>query len=268
MQQWSRDQSVDAYLDALNGVLDVARSLRPQEWTLGTDLPAWTVFDVVAHVAAVEDELAGRPVPSSIHDWSAFPYAQTHFQQYTEIGVEHRRRTPPAELLDELAALVDERTRQLANTPEAPDAEMRGPAGLVGPVARMMGTRVLDIWAHEQDIRRATGRPIRMSGPAADAGLVRMVEALPIVVARQAQAPPGTAVRFVVPGDLDATVRVDDAGQGVLDASAVPAVTLTMGREALQLLFCGRKPQESVPVEVDGDQALAERLKSALAVTP
>lgn len=268
---WSRDRAVEAYRDALQGLLDVANGLDEEQWWVGTDLPAWDVFDIVAHVVAVEDELAGRPVPSSIHDWSRFPHAQTPFQQYTEVGVEARRGLPPTELVAQLTDLVAERDRQLAHAPDNPDAEMRGPAGLVGPVERMIGTRVLDLWAHEQDIRRAVGEPTRMRGAAAEAALDRMVEALPIVVARQARLAPGSLVRFVVTGDpgVTVTIGVDDDGRGVVAADSAPAdVTLTFGLEELQLLFCGRRSSPSVAVGVQGDTALAERVIPALAVTP
>jgi uncharacterized protein (TIGR03083 family) len=268
---WSRDGAIAAYLDALSGVLLVARGLRDEEWPLPTDLPAWNVFDIVAHVYAIEDELAGRPVPSSIHDWSQFPHVTTPFQQYTEVGVEALRGLTPEELVGDLTELLDERTRQLASTPDGPDAEMRGPAGMVGPVHRVLGTRTLDMWAHEQDVRRATGRPTRMSGPAAEASLRRMVDALPIVVARQAEAPAGSLVRFVVTGSpgATATVGVDEEGHGTAAPDAGDAdATLTLNLEELQLLFCGRRSSPSVAVEVRGDTALAERVILALAVTP
>lgn len=267
---WSRDGAIEAYLDAVNGVLALARELTEVEWSAPTDLPVWTVFDNVAHVAAIEDELAGRPVPSTIHDWSRFPHVTTPFQQYTEVGVEARRGQPPEQLVAELTSLVEERSRQLASAPETPEAEMRGPAGMVGPVSRVMGTRTLDVWAHEQDIRRATGRAPRMVGPAAEASLRRMVDALPIVVAQQAEAPAGTAVRVVVTGEPGAvvTVRVDDGGRGVRDDAADPDAVLTLDLERLQLLFCGRRPPGTVAVDVQGDPTLAERVISALAVTP
>ncbi|MGB2840321.1 MAG: maleylpyruvate isomerase N-terminal domain-containing protein, partial [Actinomycetes bacterium] len=125
---WSRDDAAAAYVDAMRGVLTVAQDLDHDEWHRPTDLPGWAVFDVVAHVAATEDELAGRSVPSPLHDWSLFPHVSSPFQQYTEVGVEARRHLTPAELIDELAGLVDERGRQLAHAPEDAHAEMRGPA--------------------------------------------------------------------------------------------------------------------------------------------
>ena len=268
---WSRDDAAAAYLDAMRGVLTVARDLDHDEWHRPTDLPGWAVFDVVAHVAATEDELAGRGVPSPIHDWSLFPHVSSPFQQYTEVGVEARRHLTPAELIDELAGLVDERGRQLAHAPEDAHAEMRGPAGMVERVSRVMSTRTFDIWAHEQDVRRATGRSTRMSGPAATAAQARMIEALPYVVARQAAAPAGSVVTWNITGEPDttATIQVDDNGRGQFAKSTgQPDAVLTLTMESLQLLMCGRRPYASVAVEVHGDADLGERVISALVVTP
>jgi uncharacterized protein (TIGR03083 family) len=268
---WSRDDAAAAYVDAMRGILTVAQDLDHDEWHRPTDLPGWAVFDVVAHVAATEDELAGRGVPSPIHDWSLFPHVSSPFQQYTEVGVEARRHLTPGELIDELAGLVDERGQQLAHAPEAAYAEMRGPAGMVERVSRVMANRTFDIWAHEQDVRRATGRSTRMSGPAAAAAQARMIEALPYVVARQAGAPAGSVVAWNITGEPDttATIQVDRNGRGQFtNGTARPDAVLTLTLESLQLLMCGRRPYASVAVDVHGDADLGERVISALVVTP
>ncbi|MCZ3388923.1 MAG: maleylpyruvate isomerase family mycothiol-dependent enzyme [Actinomycetia bacterium] len=254
--EWSQDVAIAAYLDALTGVLQLARELN-DEWHRPTDLDRWSVFDKVAHVSALEDELAGRSVPSPIHDWSSYPHVQTPFQQYTEVGVEARRSMSPADLVAELSALLEERTWQLSYVPDDPDAELRGPAGMVGPVSRVMGTRTLDVWAHEQDIRRATGRPTRMAGPAATASQRCMVEALPLIVARQAEAPAGTTVNWHITAEPDTE-----------PGTPHPDATVTLPLEALQLLFCGQRKSQAVAVDVQGDVYLAERVISVLAVTP
>lgn len=271
LKSWSREDAATAYLDAMNGVYTVARDLDHDEWHRPTDLPGWVVFDVVAHVNAIEDELAGRSVPSPIHDWSPFPHVTSPHQQYTEVGVESRRARPPRDLVDELAELLDERSRQLTNAPDSPDAEMRGPAGMVEPIARVMATRTLDMWAHEQDVRWATGRSTRMSGPAAAAAQSRMVDALPYIVARQAEAPPGSVVEWHITGEPDSTVvvQVDESGRGQLVPwTDDPSTTIELSLESLQLLFCGRRPYASIDVVVGGDTDVAERVISGLGVTP
>lgn len=273
LTEWSRQSAIAAYLDALTGLFELASRLGADDWSQSTDLEGWTVFDNVAHVNAIEDELAGRSVPSPIHDWSTFPHVQTPFQQYTEVGVEARRSLSPVDLVAELAHLIEERAQQFSYLPDDPSAELRGPAGMVAQVSRVMGTRTLDIWAHEQDIRRAIGQPTRMSGPAAAASQQRMIEALPLIVAREAEAPPGTSVKWNITGepDTNVTVDVDDERHGKLSpqsATPHPAVTISLSLEVLQLLFCGRRELHAVTVDVQGDARLAERVISALPVTP
>lgn len=91
--------------------------------------PAWTVHDLVAHLAGItEDALAGRMDGAPGEAWTA---AQ----------VERGRTRPLAELL---AAWE-------ANAPAFAAA-----LGAAGPLA---GPAVMDVATHEQDLRGALGRP-------------------------------------------------------------------------------------------------------------
>ena len=58
-------RELSALVDALDATWSSLRSvcdeLTPQEWLLPTECPGWTVRDQVAHVAAVENRLLGRP---------------------------------------------------------------------------------------------------------------------------------------------------------------------------------------------------------------
>jgi uncharacterized protein (TIGR03083 family) len=269
---WNRDDTTEAYLDALTGVQALAHDLRDDEWGLPTDLPAWSVFDTIAHVSAVEDEMAGRAVPSSISDWSRFPHVDGPFQQYTEVGVEHRRTWTPDQLVAELDALVVERSQQLEMLPADASADMRGPAGLKLTAERVTSMRTFDIWAHEHDVRRATGRPDRMAGPAARVSRDRMLSAMPIILAREAAAPADTVVRWVVgepqPRTITVAVTVEQRGEIVADDSRTPDAVITCDLRSLTLLACGRRSPTEVDLAVDGDRALAERVISAMAITP
>jgi uncharacterized protein (TIGR03083 family) len=268
---WNRDRAVAGYLDALTGMRDLAASLDEADWSRPTDLAGWSVQDNVAHVSAIEDELAGRPVPPMPVDWALRPHVASPFQQYTEVGVEARRGWSPSDVVAELTSLVDERTRMLAQLPDDPDAELRGPAGMPSTVQRVVGIRSFDIWAHEQDVRRAVGRPTRLDCPAAVASLERIVLAMPIVLARQVEAPPGTSVRWRIGPPLTTTVvaTVDDNGRGVLvDALDQPDLDVTCDTETLALLACGRRRPEQLDITTAGDADLAARVLAAMAITP
>ena len=54
---------VAAWSSSADDVLALAGTLDEAEMAAATDLPGWTVQDVIAHLAALEAELAGDPVP-------------------------------------------------------------------------------------------------------------------------------------------------------------------------------------------------------------
>ena len=83
------------------------------------------------------------------------------FGEMNEAWVEARRTVPGAEVLAEFVEITDRRLDALRAMPaEQFDEVGWSPVGEV-PYREFMETRVLDTWAHEQDIRRALGRPGR-----------------------------------------------------------------------------------------------------------
>jgi uncharacterized protein (TIGR03083 family) len=278
-RDWDRDTAVGAYVEALNAVSDLADELDDAEWAMPTDLPGWSVQDNISHVVAVEDELAGRPLPDHLPDYAVLSHVTNPFAEHMEIGVDHRRGVRPADLVAELRALVEERTAQLDEVGDDPEALVAGPMGSQRPVGRSLGIRAFDIWAHEQDVRRATGRPERLTGLAPAASLERIVAALPIVVSKEAGLPSGSAVRFEidgpgpVPDGLTLDVVVDSEGHGRVisaDDGATPPTTvgLAMDFATLAHLACGRRQPSDCVVKVTGDLVLAARVLDVLAITP
>jgi len=276
---WDRDAAVGGYLEALTAMRDLATELSDDEWALPTDLPGWSVQDNVAHVAAVEDELAGRPLPDHLPDYSLLSHVKNPFAAHMEIGVDFRRGVRPADLVAELLGIVDDRTEQLAAIGDDPDEMVLGPMGSQRPVGRSTGIRAFDIWAHEQDVRRATGRPERLTGLAAAAALERIVAALPVVVSKEAQLPASTVVRFDIDGpgpftsglSLDVVVDAEGHGRVVSDSGShptTPTVTLEMDFATLAHLSCGRYRASDSDVVVTGDTEQAARVLDALAITP
>ncbi|MFZ0324485.1 MAG: maleylpyruvate isomerase family mycothiol-dependent enzyme [Actinomycetes bacterium] len=276
---WDKDLAIGGYVEALTAMRDLAAELRDDEWPLPTDLPGWSVQDNVAHVAAVEDELAGRPLPEHLPDYSVLSHVTNPFAEHMEIGVDARRGVRPADLVDELRALVAERVGQLSEVGDDPEALVPGPMGTQRPVGRALGIRAFDVWAHEQDVRRATGRPERLSGLASLAALERIVSALPIVVSKEAGLPAGSVVRFEIEGpgpfetSLTVDVVVDAEGLGRVVANdqpgtATPGVTLALDFATLAHLSCGRCRPDQCVVTVTGDPDQAACVLDALAITP
>jgi uncharacterized protein (TIGR03083 family) len=267
---------IDALESTWSSLRSVCDELTAQEWLLPTECPGWTVRDQVAHVAALEHKLLGRPEPDSELP-ADLPHVRNDFGLITERGILARRDLPVDELLVEFDDVTDERLAYLRSAPLDAEALVPGVMGREMPLVRMLALRVFDCWTHEQDVRRAVGRPGNLDGPAAAVSRDWIVQSLPYVVAKKAAAMPGTTVSFDVDGPLtvNATVAVRDDGRGMLrDAAAAPAALtaptahLSTDWETFARLAAGRVEPLHATVAVDGDRELAERVLAAMPVTP
>ena len=146
------------------------------------------------------------------------------------------------------------------------------PVGQV-PYREFMETRVIDSWAHEQDVRRALDRPGGRNGPGEATSLDRCVRAMPFVVGKRVAPPDGTTVRFDVVGDLGGQVLVemDDSRASIMDPAPdrPPTVVLEMDQESFWRLGFGRLEPETAmatgAVILDGDVVLGRRVLDAMA---
>jgi uncharacterized protein (TIGR03083 family) len=262
---------VETWRHACESFVALARSLPEETWETPTDLAGWSVKDNVAHTAHLEAVLAGAPeetleVPPASHVTGPMGY-------YTEQGVVARRGRTMHELVDELAAAVVTRHDALLRDPPtdagAPASKTPGDVGWSW--ATLLGNRPFDVWMHEQDVRRAVGRPGGYDGPAAAHAIGTLGRALPMVVGKRAGAPVGTTVRLVVPeAERDWTVAIGDDGRGgfVDPSEATADVTLRLSSEAFVVLGGGRRDPGAVDVGLEGDEELGRRVLAALAVTP
>jgi uncharacterized protein (TIGR03083 family) len=123
---------------------------------------------------------------------------------------------------------------------------------------------------HEQDVRRALGRPGNLDSPAAIHSAEYLMESLPFVVAKRAGAPAGSVVRLEVAGHAPVTAVVGEDGRGrtATPEDSEPTVTLAMDRATFVVLAGGRRAAGPDDVRVTGDAALGERVLAAMGVTP
>jgi uncharacterized protein (TIGR03083 family) len=220
---------------------------------------------------AVESDLALRPLPDHQPDWAALPHVTHEISQFLEIGVDFRRNQSPNAIRAELAEVISTREPMIAELPREADAPVRGVAEMPSVAGRFGPVRAFDVWAHEQDVRRATDNPGRLDSPAARMSLDRIAMATPIVVAKLAQVQPGQSVRFVVGQPYDVTITVEVGADGraaVIDAVEVATTELTMDFETLVLLACGRAAPELLDIAVLGDDGVATRVLASAAITP
>jgi uncharacterized protein (TIGR03083 family) len=261
---------VDVWWQAVGSFLEVVEGLSPDEWQRPTDLPGWDVHACVAHTAHLEGVLAGAPEETV--EFDPPDHATSLMSLYTEQGVVARRDRSPAELVAEIRDVTQTRHERLLADPPT-DGTAR-PSPIFGGVPwdwnTLLRNRPLDVWMHEQDIRRAVNKPGGMDSPAAAHVADYLAESLGYVLAKRAGAPPGTTLVLAVERNAPRAFAVDEAGKGVPlgVVPEEPTVSLAMDRETFILLAGGRREPVPGRVRVEGDAGLAQRLLDRLAITP
>ncbi|KQW48120.1 hypothetical protein ASC77_15960 [Nocardioides sp. Root1257] len=261
---------VDVWWQAINDFTDLLEELPAEEWATPTDLPGWDVKAVASHVAHLESILAGAPEETAEVGEPA--HVTGMMGLYTEIGVVTRRDASPDAIINEIrSAATSRHTALLADPPADPAAKPEPIFGGVGWDWRtLLRNRPLDVWMHEQDIRRAVDRPGGMDSAAARHTAEYLAESLGFVVAKRAGADPGTTVVLELEGSDPFAFAVNDArrGERLASAPASADVTLRMDREAFIRLAGGRCQPEPGTFAVTGDDDLAGRIIGAMATTP
>jgi uncharacterized protein (TIGR03083 family) len=261
---------VDVWWQAINDLCDLLEELSTEEWATPTDLPGWDVRAVAAHIAHIEGILAGGPEETA--DVGEPPHIKGIQGLYTEIGVVNRRDASPDAIINEIRAAATARHTALLADPPTDAAGKPEPSfgGLPWDWRTLLRNRPLDVWMHEQDIRRAVDRPGGMNSPAARHTAEYLAEALGFVLAKRVGAEPGTTAVLELEGSEPFAFVVNDARRGErLDAPPSDVtVFLRMDREAFIRLAGGRCEPEPGTVAVAGDEELAGRLIDAMATTP
>lgn len=259
---------LSAWRDTADRVLGLCRTLTPEQWSAATDLPGWTVRDVLAHLADVETQLAAGGLATGATD------RREMAPDATAAGVESRRDMHPDQLVDELADAVERRTAALAaEPPSGPDDPPPGLSpGLGWDWQTLLRNRAIDLWVHEQDIRRAVGVPGGMDSPGAAVAVPAFAAALPYVLGKKVSPAAGTVVGWTVTGEVpfEQVLRVGDDGRArALDGAPPPGTTwLRMDTETFAVLTAGRRRPGDVALQTDGDHELAARVATEMAVTP
>ncbi|WP_148612234.1 maleylpyruvate isomerase family mycothiol-dependent enzyme [Nocardioides rubriscoriae] len=261
---------VETWWQAVQDLLAVLEQVPAEQWSTPTDLAGWDVRAVASHTAHLESILAGRPEETA--DVGEPPHVTGFMGLYTEIGVVNRREHSPEQIVAEIREVTSLRHEQLLADPPTDGAAR--PAVVFGGVPWtwevLLRNRPLDVWMHEQDVRRAVGRPGGLDSRAAQHTADYLTESFGFVVAKKAGAAPGTTAVLDVAGSPTIAFTVNDAGRGER-LPAVPAdatVTLRTDRETFVLLAGGRRTAPQGSVTVEGDQELGARIVSVMATTP
>ena len=263
---------IEVWKEAVDDVVALLRGLSADEWRTPTDLAGWDVRAVACHLAHLESELSGveqAPVEVPELEHLTAPSAR-----YTESGVIVRRELTDQEIVDELVEATDRRLKQLRDDPPTDPSAMPPvtPGGLPWTWEKALRNRPFDIWMHEQDIRRAIGRPGGLDSAPAAHCLTMLTMSFPVSVGKFVKPPAGTTVVLDVSGvrPVHLAVRMNEEGRAsVLDEDpAEPTVGLGMDTESFVILGGGRRPADRLPATVTGDEELGRRILDALSVTP
>jgi uncharacterized protein (TIGR03083 family) len=251
----------------------LCESFTELEWKLPTHCPGWTVQDNVAHLIDYESRMMQRQPPP--HTPPERPHMKNDLGRRNEIWIDWYRSKTGAEVLEAYRDIIAERLRVL---PTLTVAQLRAPS----PASRRgealeshLQRRIVDCWAHEQDIRRAVSRPGHQVGSVVAHVMARMLAEMGPVVGRRAEAPVGSTVIFDLTGPYHASLalRVEDGEVRPCDsAPALPTARLSLDSETFICLVFGRweadKVLESGRVLFAGDRQLGYRIVRHMAVTP
>jgi hypothetical protein len=188
-----------------------------------------------------------------------------------ELPVDYRRHWTPKAVFDEFCELFPQRLTTLRADDTPVDEMRRTPFGVEMPYRALMEIRVFDALAHEQDIRRATGRNGNLTGPAAAIAPRQMV-AIWSMISRQLSELDGAKVVLEIDGeshtlsDSPAPVGADDPAPA--RPTREPRLLISTTFENAVALACGRADADPAKVSVIGDRALYEALAARLGFTP
>jgi uncharacterized protein (TIGR03083 family) len=260
---------VEVWWQAVDDFVTLLEEVPEAEWSTPTDLPGWDVRACAAHTAHLESVLAGRPEETA--EVGEPPHVRGLMGLYTEVGVVNRREASADAIITELREATTARHTQLLADPPT-DGDARPPVifgGVPWSWRTLLRNRPLDVWMHEQDVRRALGRPGGMDSPAARHTADYLAEGFGYVLAKKAQAPAGTTAVLEVEGSAPQAFVVGEDGRGrPVEAPARPDLALRMDRESFIRLAGGRCAAEPGAVVVEGDRELGARLLSVMATTP
>jgi uncharacterized protein (TIGR03083 family) len=254
-------------LEATWGSLDeLCSTLSDDEWIRPTGCPAWTVQDNLAHLIDYEARALGRPGPE--HTPADVSHTKNAMGESNEVGVDYRRSKSGSDVLDEFREVTAARLAQLHElTPDDLQREIVTPAG-PGTLADMLRLRVMDTWAHEQDMRRALGRPGNTEGPAAEEAVGFFAGFLPIIVGKRAGAPEGASVVIEVGDCYRSVIEVVDGRANIIERAPENVTVALMIPPTTFAALVGSRSDVPDDVVISGDEALGRAIVDQLGFLP
>jgi len=261
----SIDHKVSLTIQAINDLTELCAPLTEQQWKTTTDCPGWSVQDNISHLVGIENMLLDK-APTT-HKSPKYDYIKNPIGEHNEHEIDARRSLTGSQVFAEWKATATERVHQL----QTADAEyfakpMMMPTG-PGTLGDFLDIRILDLWIHDQDIRRALNISGNHGGPCAEHTIDRLIRTLPIVVGKRAATPEGESVLITISGAVQRTIYISVSEGRANIVAAAPAnllCAITMDSTEFTALATGRKQSTELNWTSTGDTALAQRIASQL----
>ncbi len=257
------------YQESIRDISQLLEGLDRSQWDLLTPCPGWTVADIVAHLIDLDAMAMGEPKPDHSPDWDSLPHVKSPSNQFTELGVDYRRGTPPAVLLQQLNDTAGALMEFLSSN--SPTIKVPWVKDEI-PLDRFLSMRTFDAWTHEQDIRATVKLPGNLGTNPARTTAQRMIAATPLIWGKKVGAPVGSALTLTLTGpEVEGSVHIvvdSDGRASFIDSQVNGATTISMSWPDFLNAFTGRVPaSESLAAAVmNGD--LAAEFISQLPSTP
>lgn len=227
-------------------VLELAADLPVEAWTAPSGCPGWQVGDVVAHLASRFRQVV---------DPGSLPQVAGGTEAENEAWVDERRSLSLEAVVDEFRDCGERAFATLATFQEPQVAETPVDLGDLGThaLAPVADAFAFDLFVHlRADIREPRG-PVRRVLPQPDAALLGPVVDWMLAVL------PQLAAAILAAGGVELVLEGPAARRQRLGSGTLPA-RITSSTSDFVLWGTGRADWRRLPVDVEGDGALARRL--------
>ncbi len=257
------------YLEAVLDFYATLNSLTAEQWPLPTTCPGWSVADIVAHAIDLDSMAAGEPAPDHEPNWDQLPHVKSPSNQFMERGVDYRRGTPPAALLQQMLTAANNLSDFL-NT-ESPAFSVPWVKGEISK-DEFLAMRTFDIWTHDQDVRTAVGIPTNLTSNPGKSAAKRMLGTLPFIWGKKMGIPSDESLKLIFTGpDFDGTlcVATDTEGKAAFVTEPTGEVThIEIAWADFVNRYCGRVDTETTTARVTGSGPRVQEFINALTSTP
>ena len=250
----------EAYRRTIAALGELLGDLTPDEWDAPT-IEGWTVKGLVTHLVAVEEYFGRQLGLWSLEIDEALE--ADHLGMTREL-VDAWSERPAAEVLVRWQELTRAITAHLAGLDRSAGREPIHFHFLDTSLSTVLITRVFEIWTHDEDIRRATGR----AASAPDAARLRRmsriaVPSIPLGLAMAGAPAPGRTARIVLTGQGGGTW---DQALGWGETAGVPEATVVLDVVDYCRLAARRLEPADVALSVEGDEDLARQILAGAGV--